>query len=606
MTGRDPAHLSGEATPEDTLRKCPYCHVTFIQGEDVIACKACHSLHHAECWGDNSGCSVMGCSAGPSPSGARPAAVGLPPLAAGDRRVVVQVDEHPLETPPLETPPFRRTGNDPKIGRSRRRWPLVALASVVVALGATLYFGPDKLLEALTGEGGQVPMASGRSTLNFLDIVSSFDGLASNQVLLPNAASGQQSEVTVVWDRPRTGSIGFVAEAARSAAPGDLFGPSRKLTQERVSYWPVVASSSNGEAQIAWVSAEGEVDSQIEAATWPVGGSAPEATEKISEPGAPNVFPSIAVSENGDTTITWTRFEEGFEAGEGVVQVATRRAGEAEFSEPVDVSGRAGNNTNPVIASSPAGDTTIAWVRNVKGEGVIEAAFRPAGEASFSAPVNVSGDDGSSEQPVLATLPDGGATLAWVQKSGEEGVIQAATREGSEISFSEPVDVSGTKGSNSQVTAAASPRGDVSVAWSNAQGSNDGAAIFAATKADGDGEFSSSQELSDSAGRHSLPVLAYSPDGQLNAVWTRLLGSDNIGTIEVAIKPDGSESFEAPETISGLSKDSRWASMLIDSDGSATVTWVTYGVDFQPIAIKAVTRQSSEGEFSTPVGVWTR
>jgi hypothetical protein len=43
---------------------CPYCRAPIEKGE-VLECPSCHVPHHLECWLENKGCSVPGCSQAP-------------------------------------------------------------------------------------------------------------------------------------------------------------------------------------------------------------------------------------------------------------------------------------------------------------------------------------------------------------------------------------------------------------------------------------------------------------------------------------------------------------------------------------------------------------
>jgi hypothetical protein len=54
------------ATAEEAGRNCPYCRFALKQGAPVTSCPACHAIHHEECWGDNHGCAIVGCSTAPS------------------------------------------------------------------------------------------------------------------------------------------------------------------------------------------------------------------------------------------------------------------------------------------------------------------------------------------------------------------------------------------------------------------------------------------------------------------------------------------------------------------------------------------------------------
>jgi len=49
---------------------CPYCRAPFsnVENEEeaTLACSACGTLHHADCFAENGGCTVFGCSQAPA------------------------------------------------------------------------------------------------------------------------------------------------------------------------------------------------------------------------------------------------------------------------------------------------------------------------------------------------------------------------------------------------------------------------------------------------------------------------------------------------------------------------------------------------------------
>lgn len=55
-----------------TPSRCPYCHTTV---DRPIPCPACGSGHHLDCWQENAGCCVHGCSAAPAEPSDAPAPV---------------------------------------------------------------------------------------------------------------------------------------------------------------------------------------------------------------------------------------------------------------------------------------------------------------------------------------------------------------------------------------------------------------------------------------------------------------------------------------------------------------------------------------------------
>jgi hypothetical protein len=67
------------ATPEDAGRTCPYCRCPLKQDGELALCPQCRAAHHADCWADNGGCAVLGCSAAPGKSEASAAPAGSAP-----------------------------------------------------------------------------------------------------------------------------------------------------------------------------------------------------------------------------------------------------------------------------------------------------------------------------------------------------------------------------------------------------------------------------------------------------------------------------------------------------------------------------------------------
>src|SRR3954451_19911060 len=49
--------------PAESGRNCPYCRFPLKAGVTAERCNVCSAVHHTECWRDNSGCAILGCSA---------------------------------------------------------------------------------------------------------------------------------------------------------------------------------------------------------------------------------------------------------------------------------------------------------------------------------------------------------------------------------------------------------------------------------------------------------------------------------------------------------------------------------------------------------------
>ena len=44
---------------------CPYCRTPFEADDEIVTCPACGTAHHADCFAENGGCTVFGCSQAP-------------------------------------------------------------------------------------------------------------------------------------------------------------------------------------------------------------------------------------------------------------------------------------------------------------------------------------------------------------------------------------------------------------------------------------------------------------------------------------------------------------------------------------------------------------
>lgn len=46
------------------LFDCPYCREAIVEA-DALVCSGCHTPHYKDCWIENGGCTVFGCSSAP-------------------------------------------------------------------------------------------------------------------------------------------------------------------------------------------------------------------------------------------------------------------------------------------------------------------------------------------------------------------------------------------------------------------------------------------------------------------------------------------------------------------------------------------------------------
>jgi hypothetical protein len=116
----------GVATDAQAGRSCPYCRFALKAGVDIVQCGACGSVHHSECWTDNSGCSIVACASGPGSS--------TPTLSQPAAAVAMAAPPPRLPPPPPLLGGLRPP--QPPAGR-RRSAPVLIVAILVLALAIT-------------------------------------------------------------------------------------------------------------------------------------------------------------------------------------------------------------------------------------------------------------------------------------------------------------------------------------------------------------------------------------------------------------------------------------------------------------------------------------
>jgi hypothetical protein len=182
-----------------------------------------------------------------------------------------------------------------------------------------------------------------------------------------------------------------------------------------------VALDGTGRAVAAWTvdtdAASASRTTQIFAATL---GSTGWGTPELlagTEAGTTAGDVAVALGENGDAGVTWGRF--GPSASADGLQAASRPAG-GSWGAPVDVRPRGIRGFGPSIAIGDGGAMVVAWREFAPIRAL--AATRPAGAASFGAPVTllaIGTDD--SEQNVETTVFATGATPTVLLKTEGHG-----------------------------------------------------------------------------------------------------------------------------------------------------------------------------------------
>ncbi len=247
-----------------------------------------------------------------------------------------------------------------------------------------------------------------------------------------------------------------------------------------------------------------------------------------------------AIDAAGDVIVDWTYLRSEFE---GVIQAAFRPAGLGQaFTEPETVSTPGGNAEGAGIGMDAAGNAVAAWFQSQFPDHLLRVATRPAGAASFGAPVQVSEDGADADDSLLEVNEAGTAAVAWRSAAKGETFIKAAVSPPGG-SFSAPYDVSA--GTNTPIfpDLALGANGTVALAWSAESGAKKaprGAVLLPGAVA-----FTPPSNLTPSGNENYRPHVAVDGSGDTTAVWTRSNGFNMVTQANVF---DG-----GPPQLSGVS-----------------------------------------------------
>jgi hypothetical protein len=85
-----------------TSEICPYCRSPIVDDEPLTVCEGCGTRHHADCYAENSGCTIFGCSFAPADEPKM--SVSAPELVSVATHVTAGVSESRKAAPPPPPP----------------------------------------------------------------------------------------------------------------------------------------------------------------------------------------------------------------------------------------------------------------------------------------------------------------------------------------------------------------------------------------------------------------------------------------------------------------------------------------------------------------------
>ena len=294
----------------------------------------------------------------------------------------------------------------------------------------------------------------------------------------------------------------------------------------------------------------------------------------LSLPGRNADAPAVAIDREGGAVVVWQRFSE---FGHWVVQGATRGA-DGTFASLGDLSDSSSDDEAPQVAVDPAGDAVAVWEQDDHQRNIvsIQAAARSAGGALVSlGELSLPGQSGEQddESPQVALDRAGDALAVWEHFDGANFVVQSAVRPAGAATFGAPVDASLPQSTAHEDAVgpqvAVDPAGNEIVVWALGGGSDGNHwAVQAAVRPPAATRFDAPQELS-VADQNQDPQVAVDQADDAIAVWQRFDGARAF--VDAASLPVGASAWSAVE-LAGTANPSS-PQVALDPAGDTVAAW---------------------------------
>jgi len=395
----------------------------------------------------------------------------------------------------------------------------------------------------------------------------------------PQVTVDPQGDAVAVWEDQATDAI----DAATRPASTGLWGDPVQISpagQDASS--PQVGIDGAGNAVVAWID---ESDSEtVEALT----GSAVTGTWQDtpttlsgSETGARNL--QLAVNAAGDAVVAW------YGGAGGVVTVVGTEGG--SWGTPAVVYADDAYYTYPRVAIDAAGDAVAVWyaasvVNDTTGINTIEASTQAAGADTWATPVQLSANGVDAYAPDVAVDAAGDAVAGWDvnipgsddtnEYAAQTAAGEAATNVWNAPATLAPVDTTTNSYADVEyVQVAVNAAGDAAAAWETTGTSNQDVieqAVDGSVTSEGVA-WQTVNDVSPDGDDAANNTLAIDPQGDALLAWNDV-GADEVPTsVYAAFSPAGTDSWQAPVTLSAAGATDELPQVALDGSGNAVAVW---------------------------------
>lgn len=331
----------------------------------------------------------------------------------------------------------------------------------------------------------------------------------------PRIAISGAGEVNIAWQLQSPNSTDIMFSRSTNAgvgfsAPIDLSNPSSESID---SESPQVASDTAGNIYVVWENDSLQLGIFLSRST--NGGATFSAPNVISTNASGSYSPQIAVGSSGNLGVAW----EDDVQGASDISFSYSSDHGATFSIPQSLSLHAGNSMNAQIAIDLNGNIDVVWENNSPGTFDVFFSRSTDNGASFSAPKDVSNGSGNAADSQIALDAKGNINVVWDDNTPPNynpDIYFARSSDGG-ATFSSPLDVSNDSGSSANPFLTLDAGGNIDVAWEDSTPGNQ--EIFFSRSTNSGASFSAPLNLSNDPGLSLAPDMAADNSGNLNVTW---------------------------------------------------------------------------------------
>jgi Neuraminidase (sialidase) len=324
------------------------------------------------------------------------------------------------------------------------------------------------------------------------------------------------------------------------------------------SAWPAIAADA-GTVYVAWDDwTTGNDDIFLSKST--DGGFTWSTQLNVSNDAGRSEDPAIAI-DSGTLYLVW----DDDEFGNYEVLYSNSTDGGVTWSAAVNVSNTDGSSYSPTIAID-AGTIHAAWYDDTSGNWEIFYSKSTDGGATWSPAVNVSNNLGWSDNPAIVA-DSGAAYLTWHDDtSGNNEIFYSKSTDGG-VTWSTPLNVSNNTGSSYSPTVVIDA-GTIRLAWADSTPGN--WEIFYSESTDGGATWSTLVNVSNNAGLSFRPRIAIE-GGTIHLAWLDYAPGN--GDIFYSNSTDGGATWSSAVNVSNSLGDSN-QNVIVISAGAIHMAWM--------------------------------